>query len=196
MSRRLLQHLRGDQRGNTVIEFAIVAPVMLMLMMGLGDLLHQAYAQSVLSGAIQKAARDSAIQGGANQTTQLDAGVLAMVGKVVKNYTYVSSRKSYASFSLVKAEKFTDTNNNGVRDAKECFDDVNGNGIWDSDPGKTGQGGANDVALYSMSITYTRIFPVARLLGFSATQTIAAQTLLKNQPYATQAVPTIPSVCT
>ena len=81
-------------------------------------------------------------------------------------------------------------------DPKECFDDVNANGIWDADPGKTGQGGANDVALYSMSITYTRIFPVARLLGFSATQTIAAQTLLKNQPYATQAVPTIPSVCT
>lgn len=196
MMRSLFGSLRRDERGNTIIEFAIVAPVMMTLMMGLGDLLHQTYAQSILNGAIQKAARDSAIQGGANQTAALDAKVLTMVGNIVKNYTYTSSRKAYTNFSLIKPERFTDTNNNGIRNTGECFDDVNGNGTWDADPGAAGQGGANDVTLYKISITYPRIFPVARLMGFSASNTISAQTLLKNQPYATQAVGSIPSVCT
>jgi hypothetical protein len=196
MMRLRLDRLRADKRGNTIIEFAIVAPVMMMLIMGLGDLLHQIYAQSILDGAIQKAARDSAIQGGANQTSTIDARVVSSVGDIVPGYTYTSSRKFYTSFALVKPETFNDADGDGVRDPGECFDDVNGNGVWDADPGRTGQGGANDVTKYAIAITYPRLFPVAQLLGFSATQTIRAQTLLKNQPYATQTVPTVPSICT
>lgn len=189
--------LASDNRGNTAIEFAIVAPVMVLMMMGLGDLLHQTYTQSILNGAIQKAGRDSSIQGGANQTAALDEKVMAMVRRVAGDATYTSSRKSYSTFSRVGPEPFTDASPfNGVRDPGECFDDINGNGSWDADPGKTGQGGANDVTVYKIIVTYTRVFPVAKMLGQSDTQTISAQTLLKNQPYASQVVATPPSVCT
>ena len=38
---RTLHRLARDRRGVTIIEFAIVLPVMLLMMMGLGDLLYQ-----------------------------------------------------------------------------------------------------------------------------------------------------------
>ena len=208
MIARFLKRLVREQSGVTIVEFGLVAPVMLLLIMGLGDMLYQGYLQSILTGAVQKAGRDSGIEGGASTSSTIDAKVISMVGQIVKNptqscststsgsATWCSTRKSYDSFTEVAPEPFTDTNGNGVRDAKECFTDENGNGVWDADPGVSGQGGASDVTLYTMSITYPRLFPVAGLFGWSNRQTVSASTLLKNQPYATQTTTTATTICT
>jgi len=199
--------MRRDRRGATIVEFAIISPVMLLMMMGLGDLLYQVYTQSVLNGAVQKAARDSGIEGGAAITTTIDSNVISIITPLVKNLvlncstpavksTWCSKRESYDSFSEVAPEPFVDTNGNGIRDPGECFTDENGNGTWDADPGITGQGGASAVTLYTMTITYPRLFPFAKLFGASTTQTISATSLLKNQPYATQTTNTNVTVCT
>lgn len=193
---RRIRSLTRDTRGATIVEFAIVAPVMMMLLMGLCDLAYQIYAQSILSGAMQKAGRDAALQGGGTNAAALDKNVQDMVKKIAANATFTVTRVNYDSFSVIKPEPFTDSNGNGVRNAGECFTDVNDNGVWDSDPGLTGQGGANDVTLYTMTVTYPRLFPVAGLLGWSSTQTISASTLLKNQPYASQSVAAAKQVCT
>lgn len=193
---RSRRRLAGDRRGATIIEFAMILPVMVGLIMGLSELMYQVYVQSILDGAIQKAGRDSAIQGGADNADALDLSVMAMVRTVAGAATYTSSRKTYSSFASMKPEPFTDTNKNGVRDAKECFDDINGNGVYDTDPGLNGQGGANDVTLYTIKVTYPHLFPVMGLFGASATQTLTARTLLKNQPYASQNVVTVKNLCT
>lgn len=198
---------RGDARGATIVEFAIVSPVMAMLMMVIGDTLYQGYAQSLLNGALQKAGRDSGIQGNDAQSAGIDAKVVGVVASIVGNpanscasnptgATWCSTRKSYDTFTEVAPEPFVDTNGNGVRDAGECFSDVNANGSWDADPGATGQGGAGAVTLYTMRITYPRLFPVARLFGWSSVATIQANTLLKNQPYASQVTTPTSTVCT
>ena len=70
--RHALRALSRNSRGVTVVEFAIVAPVMMMLLMGLSDLAYQIYAQSILNGALQKAGRDATIQGAANNTAAID----------------------------------------------------------------------------------------------------------------------------
>jgi len=200
----MLRSLRRDTRGATIVEFAIVAPVMILMMMGLGDLGYQVYAQAILNGAMQKAGRDSSIQGGADDPAQTDGKVEAMVKNVAKNAIFSFSRKNYDSFSVIKPEPFVDDNNNGKKDATdgngvldkgECFTDINGNGQWDVDPGENGQGGANDVTVYTATVTYPHLFPVASLFGWSPTQTITASTLLKNQPYATQTTVTPAKVC-
>lgn len=192
----IVRRLRADTRGATLVEFAIVAPVMVVLMMGIGDICYDLYAKAALNGALQRAARDSGIQGGATQTATIDAKVLQQVRQVMPSATYTSSRKSYANFSDIAPEPFTDTNGNGVRNPGECYTDVNGNRRWDADPGTTGQGGANDITFYTMTVTYPRLFPTAGLLGFSPTGEITAQSVLKNQPYASQAVNTPATVCT
>ncbi|ONF95509.1 TadE-like protein [Sphingomonas jeddahensis] len=205
---RCVQRLLGDRRGVTVVEFAIVVPVMCMMMMGLGDLLYQTYANELLSGSIQKAARDSAIQGGADQADVLDGQVIDMLAQIMQRPTascsptplpgtYCSRRRSYAVFSAAGPEPFNDDNGNNLRETGECYQDLNNNGTWDAQAanGVAGQGGANEVTLYTISVTYPRIFPVPALFGWSSSQTISAQTLLKNQPYASRIDPTVTWKC-
>jgi Flp pilus assembly protein TadG len=188
MVRLFRSRLGRDRRGVTAVEFAIVAPVMLIMLMGFGEMLYQIYAQSILDGELQKAARDSGIEGGSANTATIDARVEQMVRQIAPRATFTTIRKTYDSFAEVAPEPFIDKNGNNKLDPGECFTDENGNGVWDADPGITGQGGANAVAVYQMTATYPRLFPVTSLLGWPSTQTISATTLLKNQPYATQTV--------
>lgn len=196
MIRAALRRLGRDRHGATILEFAFVLPPMLFLFMGGSEIVYQVYVQSILDGAIQKAGRDSAIQGGAEGAAAIDAKVLDMVHVVAKQATFATppSRVFYNSFSSMKGEVFHDKNDNGRREVGECYDDINNNKRWDADPGQTGQGGANDVTLYTVTISYPRLFPVGALMGWATTQRLTARTLLKNQPYASQAVVT--SICT
>lgn len=201
-----LRPLARDRRGATIIEFAMILPVMMMLIMGLGDLLFQSYAQAVLTGEVQKAARDSGIE--ASDLAAIDAKVVSRMSPLLKNLSnacnqttattpvWCSKRLSYDTFSEVAPEPFTDADGDGVRDPGECFSDVNDNKAWDADPGMAGQGGASAVTVYSMQISFPRIFPVARLMGWSGAKTIRAATVLKNQPFATQTTTTATTICT
>lgn len=203
-----LRALASDRRGATLIEFAMILPVMMMLIMGLSDLLFQSYAQAVLTGETQKAGRDAGIEGSAATGSALDAKVVSRMAPLLKNLTkscttgavtspaWCSTRKNYDTFEAMAPEPFTDTDNDGLRDAGECYTDMNGNRTWDADPGLSGQGGASAVTAYTIQIRFPRTFPVAGLLGWSATQTIRASTVLKNQPYATQTTTTPVTVCT
>lgn len=200
---RKLRSLRRDERGATIIEFAMIAPVMLMLIMGLCEVLYEYYVQTTLTGAVQKAARDAGIEGGGDAavTAVIDSKVAAAIEPLVKGVTqncgtnpaagtWCAKRKSYDNFDEVRPERFTDTNGNHSYDVGECFTDTNGNRTWDADPGVSGQGGADDVALYTVSLTYGRLFPVAAMLGIGEKKTISATTMLKNQPYTGQTTST------
>jgi Flp pilus assembly protein TadG len=188
---RPVSGLASDARGVTVIEFAIVAPVMLLMLLGFFDLAHTQYSRSVLQGAMQMAARNSTLESGLTSSAAIDAYVKNQVKNVVgPNATFTSTRLSYADFASVgKAEKYTDTNTNGQYDVGECFEDVNGNGQWDADLGKSGQGGADDAVLYSMTVSYKRMFPMATMIGWTSNQSITASTVLRNQPYSAQSTP-------
>ena len=170
---------------------------MLMVMMSLGDLAFQGYVQSVLSGAVQKAARDSTIQGNATsiQSTQIDLAVKNVLSRLVPSATFSSSRSNFDNYAAIAGEPFTDTrfpdNNAGTLDGvcnhNESYVDVNSNGRYDLNLGNDGQGGANDVTKYSFTVTYRRLFPIP-LVGLDPMVTISTTTILKNQPYATQSV--------
>ena len=199
MTRPALTRLAGDRRGATIIEFAIVLPVMLLMIMGFMELAYQAYVQSVLSGSVRKAGRDAGIEGGATRWTSIDAAVLSSVTQVSGTASIVSSSHfSYSSFTNVKVrEPFTDQNGDGKYDAAtDCFTDINGNQTWDADQGMaSNQGGASDVAMYTLKIQYTRLFPLLGWLGWPSIAQLSASTIMKNQPYATQAAATPKKCC-
>lgn len=178
--------LLRDVRGATAVEFALIAPTFLLMLMGTYDLGYSLYVNSMLQGAIQQAARNSTIEG-ATPATQ-DALVTTAVKAVAPQSTLTFTRKSYSTFSDVgRPEDFTDVDGNGVCNAGESYVDTNGNGTWDADQGKTGQGGARDAILYTVSVTYPRPFAMAQLAGFSSTVSMTTETVLRNQPYALQA---------
>lgn len=183
----VLKHLARERRGATALEFAMVAPALCLTVMGIFDLGYNVYAATMVQGAIQRAARDSSIEGSDLRQAQIDALVSRAVHGVVPRATIAFSRKAYANFSdVARPEDYTDTDENGSCDNGEPFEDANRNGTWDDDRAANGQGGARDAVLYSVTVTYARGFPMAGLIGLPDTVTTRADTVLRNQPYKLQ----------
>ncbi len=185
-----LRRLGRDAEGAAAVEFAMVAPVLLLTVMGIFDMGYSMYTTSILQGAIQKAARDSSIEGAPLSAAAIDARVTRMVRHIVPGAVLAFGRKSYSSFSDVgRPEDFTDTDRDGICNNGEPFEDVNGNGTWDADRGKGGFGGARDAVLYTVTVTFDRPFPLARMLGQSQTMQLSTQTVLRNQPFGMPGAP-------
>jgi hypothetical protein len=187
MTRRfidLARRLRGHQRGTAITEFALTAPLFLLLLMGIFDYSWQFYARQVLQGAVAKAARDSTLEGNAASQAVLDEKVRMAVKNVFGKATVTFTRQTYDSFDAVgKPEPFKDKNGNNQYDAGECFEDINANGSWDADRGRAGNGGADDVVLYTASMEFNRILPVWQMLGQPQKTILKQSTVLRNQPY-------------
>lgn len=187
----LIRRLRGNVGGVALVEFALTAPIFLLLVMGVFDYCWQMYAQQVLQGAVSKAGRDATLEQFATDQKTLDDRVRAQVLEVLKNADVTFTRKAYDSFEQVGTEeRYTDeADENGVKNGKydvgECFDDFNGNGWWDADRGRDSNGGADDVVLYTASVTFDRLLPVWRMLGQPQSTTLSSSTVLRNQPFAT-----------
>lgn len=179
--------LSRDARGATAVEFAVIAPALLMTLLGLMDLSYNIYATTLLEGAIQKAARDSTIEGAGGRAADIDSRVRDVVDDMVGNATIEFDRRAYTDFSEVsRPEDFTDGDGDGVCAGGEPFEDVNDSGTWDQDRGKAGTGGARDAVLYTVTVSYPRAFPVMGLLGLSETVSAQSRTVLRNQPYGEQ----------
>jgi Flp pilus assembly protein TadG len=183
--------LRHSIHGATIIEFAIVLPVLCILLFGLFDALFNLYMKTTLQGAVQKAARDSSLESyntPAGEAT-LDAAVSAQIHRVLPSATVPTpTRKSYTTYADAsrKSEPWTDTDHDGTCDHGEPYTDENSSGSWDSDLGVTGGGDAKDKTIYTVTVTYPRLFPIAKFVGMSNTVTLTAQTILQNQPYDDQ----------
>jgi Flp pilus assembly protein TadG len=162
-----------------------------MVLLGAFDVGHTLYMRSVLQGIIQKVARDSALESGtdSDQQTYLDNEVKAQVRALANNSTITITRRYYRTFSdaaAAQAEPFTDTNHDGRCDNGEPYEDDNGNNVWDSDGADAGQGGAKDTVLYTVTVSYPRLFPIQNFVGGASTTTISGATVLANQPYGDQ----------
>ena len=142
--------LLRDERGATLVEFALIAPVLLMLLLGMFEMGYNYYMQSQLQGAVQKAARDSSVEARSGQHGgDRRAGSRGGPRHRAAAPTSTFSRRAYSSFSDVhRAEDFTDIDKNGTCNDGEPFEDANGNGQWDEDRGVGGGGGARDAVLY------------------------------------------------
>lgn len=183
--RALFRRLRDQDRGTAVTEFALIAPVFILTLLGIFDYTWQMYAKQVLQGTVSTAARASTLEGNALDQAALDRKVRTEVQKVFHNADVTFKRTAYESYDDIgKPEPFTDSNGNNRYDPGECFQDMNGNGSWDTDRGTAGSnGGAEDVVLYTASMKFARILPVWKMLGQSRDTTLTATTVLRNQPY-------------
>ena len=190
----MIGRLSHDERGVTVIEFALIAPVLMLMLMGLFDLSFNMYTTEMLQGAIQHASRNSSMEGAAGREAALDAIVTKAVRAVSPNAVLAFDRKSYASFTDAgRPEDYTDVDNSGTCNNGEPFEDANGNGTWDTSTGTAGFGGARDAVLYTVTVTYKRPFPVAGFIpGQSNDFTLSASSVLRNQPYGQQAAAAAP----
>ncbi len=188
--RPVLHRLLGDRRGATLTEFAFVAPVLVILVMGVFDMAHTQYTNALINGAIQKAGRDMTLESAGSREAATDARVREQVRNVVPNSATIEfERLSHFDFSDIgEPEEVIEPASTANRrcDPGETYIDENDNGRWDRDRGKEGIGGARDAVLYSAIVTYPRLFPMFGLAGMSENVTLRASTVLRNQPFDEQ----------
>ena len=203
--RPIIRRLGRDQRGATIVEFAVIAMPMCVLLMGGLELGYNSYVRSTLQGALHDAARVAAVENpilateGGTVEEQVANMIKETVAHVAPNAVVDVDQKSYFEFSSIgEPEKLmTDNNGNGKYDAsdEDCFEDANGNGTFDPDSGKSGtNGGADDVVLYTAKVSAPRILPLDRLVpGVSEKVEYTLRAAVRNQPYGQQ--PTAPVIC-
>lgn len=192
------KRLRQDEDGATLTEFAIVAPVLILMVMGIFDMAHSQYTAALMNGALQKAGRDLTLQSAGVNESDIDAEVQAQIRSVVPGSATVELVKlSHAEFEDIgEEEEYTDDNGDGVCNNGEPFIDANDNGQWDPNRGAVGIGGARDAVLYTVNVSYDRLFPMAGLAGLSEQVQLSASTVLRNQPFADQALVFAEGNCT
>ncbi|HEY0412789.1 MAG TPA: TadE/TadG family type IV pilus assembly protein [Allosphingosinicella sp.] len=182
----LPSRLWRDRRGATIVEFAIVCPVLCLTLLGFMELGYKSYVGSIVQGALHEAARSATV--GDKTGAQIDALVQDRLKSFSSGATITINKSSYTNFSDVKMpEKITqDTAPLGSYNTGDCYEDANGNGAYDIDRGKSGLGGSDDIVNYEIVMTFPPIVPLWRMIGGPSTETIRASTVLRNQPYASR----------
>lgn len=187
----LARRLRGDRRGATIVEFALVMLPLTVILLALTDFGYRAYIGSVVEGTLQKAARRATI--GNQSSDQIDAYIRSQLVAFQQRVRVTINKRSYSQFSGVgKDEKYIDSNANGVYDrGVDCFYDDNGNSTWDTaaTSGRTGLGGSDDLIYYTVTADFPRIVPLSRFLGWSDAEQVQSNMVLRNQPFGSQAFP-------
>lgn len=187
----------GDERGVAAVEFGILLVPMLIALLGLLDVGYHMYVRSVLQGALNDVAREASVETpvftseGDTIEEQIDAALQARLDLLVHGGTFNVTKSSYYQFSRMgRPEKLTtDVDNDGQYDVGDCWRDDNDNGQFDTDSGRTGIGGADDIVMYEATVVTPRIVPIASFINLPANYTITVKTSVRNQPYADQPNP-------
>ena len=142
--RRVLGILR-DRRGSAAVEFALMAPVLILTITGIMEVSMVLAVSSLMEGGLRDAARFG-ITGytppGVTREEQIRNIIgKATVGLIDMNQANIQTLV-YPSFGDIgQPEPWDDQNSNGTYDVGEPYTDINENGQWDPDMGAAGLGG-------------------------------------------------------
>lgn len=189
---RLVRRLSGNSKGATIIEFALLAPCLLVVLFGMLDLGLRVYVAVQLAGALEQAARQVTVMSASSNAAITDL-VRKRIQLIIPRASVVVTPVSYYDFVHVgKPEPITtDIAPVGKYNKGDCFQDLNGDGSWSSNSGATGTGGSEDVVYYKATVTYPNLLPLGSLLGRPPTTTLNDTTMMRNQPYASQPDPAV-----
>lgn len=181
-----------DERGAAAVEFAFVVIPLCALLMGSLEFGYRVYAQSIVTGVLRDAARMAST---GNMTgAQIDTFITDRLHQFNSNSTVLIDRRSYSDFTGVGLpEPIT---SGSVASGTYCYQDINGNGRWDTDRGRTGLGGPDDIIYYEVQFSYATLLPLSvNMFGQSNTMTLKANTIVSNEPFAMATPTTPPTIC-
>ncbi len=187
------KNLARDKKGVTVVEFGLILPVTLTLLLGSIDLGWQMYASSVAQGSLQRQARLSALENAS--FSAMKANIKGDL-KLFADASDISiTAKSYKSFTGIGApEKITtDIAPLNAINKGDCFVDSNSNGVYDTAQGSSGIGTAEDAVVYEMEMSFERLMPFSTYVGMSNPVVIKRKAIVKNEPFS--GIVESPTVC-
>ncbi|MCP9222845.1 pilus assembly protein [Erythrobacter sp. LQ02-29] len=204
MIRRLFpSRIARDERGATIVEFALILiPLLTVIIAGL-DFGYQSYVRAVMQGAVNDAARRASVQNpelayaGDSVEDQVEQMIRDQIGSIAIGADIDVKQTSFYRFSSIgNAEPLlTDVNKNGRFDANDgdCWRDENGNGVYDTDQsaGATGRGSPDDVIFYQVDALVPRLFNSGWLWGGSDEFELALEAAVRNQPFGERVTPPV-----
>lgn len=185
--KKFLRRLRRDNDGVTAVEFAFIAPVLIVMLMGTIEISMMMFAQNVMENATFQASRTGKtgfVAASQTQEQTIRAKLDEMGGSLLDPTRLSITSESYSSFGTVdQPEPFIDANANGVRDSGENYTDVNGNGQYDMDQGAANYGGTGDVVIYTVTYPWQIFTPIVGTFLGQDSFTLTSRTVIKNEPY-------------
>lgn len=185
---RLVLRLGRDRDGVTAIEFAVLAPTFMLILMGVIEFAMIMMMYNIMEGATAISSRLGSTgytaDGLTRQQTIINV-ITDRAGSLVDPTKLTVTSKFYKQFDQIgDPEPFIDSNHNGGRDAGETYTDVNGNGQWDSDMGASGYGSAGDIVVYSVTYPWPIVTPIiSELISTDGNFNITTHAVVKNEPY-------------
>ncbi len=186
--RHRLGRLRRRTDGSTVLEFAFVAPVLILLLFGTMEVGMIFFADSLLEGGLREASRFG-LTGAPPPSGTREDYIVQVVNQngagVVEIDASNITTLVYPNFTSVgEPEPYTDTNGNGSHDSGEPFTDINCNTVWDPDMGKSGLGHGGEVVLYTVSYELQLMTGLlAPMMGKDGKFPLAASVVVRNEPF-------------
>ena len=195
-----LRKLARDVRGAVLMEFGLLIIPLCIVLLGVLDTGFAMYLRSTMQGAVNDVSRMAVVQspnftGTGTTEDKISAAIRARLAGLADAATWDVEVESFDEFSRagVPEKLVTDANRNGQYDPGDCWVDLEENGEYDLAPSRQGIGGANDIAIYTATLSMPRLLPMAGLIGMSENYEVVVRSAVRNQPYANQAVP--PTEC-
>ncbi len=197
--RRITRAFLQDSMGATAVELALIAPVLILFLIGVIELSVAMFINTVVEGSLKDASRlglTGQIQKGSSNTQALvDMLNEASLGLLDLTTDDVSILV-YENFAQVgQGEEYTDLDGNGewtpgpythsdgtVYPDGEPWIEVNGNGVYDEDFGVAGMGAQGDIVLYT--VTYSWNFLSGQLIPIlDGLIPMRASIVIRNEPF-------------
>lgn len=197
--RRITRAFLQDSMGATAVELALIAPVLILFLIGVIELSVAMFINTVVEGSLKDASRlglTGQIQKGSSNTQALvDMLNEASLGLLDLTTDDVSILV-YENFAQVgQGEEYTDLDGNGewtpgpythsdgtVYPGGEPWIEVNGNGVYDEDFGVAGMGAQGDIVLYT--VTYSWNFLSGQLIPIlDGLIPMRASIVIRNEPF-------------
>lgn len=176
-----------EEQGVAAIEFAMLSPVMILLLMGAIESAHFVMVKSALDGAVATAARESVAQLNLTEDER-DAKMRNRITALMSGYrpapdrTVTIETTVYRKIGDSSPEPFEDLNRNGVWDSSEPYVDRNRNGTRDLAAPVTGKmGGVGDVVGYSVTYPTAPYFAMLAPI-FGDWMDLKTSTISRNEP--------------
>ncbi len=185
---RFLRRLRDGEDGSPAAEFAFVAPILFLMVIGTIEFGMIMFVTILMESGLRDAARYGITNnefGGMNRMER----IVRIINDRTMGLVDISQADLqvlvYPAFDQIgNGEDFVDGNGNGTYDAGETFADANGNGVWDSDIGQAGSGASGQVVLYRINYDWTLMTPLAgQVIGNDGKFTLNASIAVRNEPW-------------
>lgn len=185
----LLKRWQSNERGTSIVEFSLVAPVLFIAGLGIVELGLMYSAQNILESATYKASRTGRIgyvEGGKSQDDTVRELLNSRASIIMDTDKVVMDKLVYSNFDEIGLPEpyVDDSPANGQYDVGEAFDDINDDGAWSEDRGRDAFGVGGEIAVYTVTYPWPVFTPLfGNVMGQDGVVTLEARAVVKNEPF-------------